>query len=156
MLVDGDMGAAGRTVVVEDMLVGRETSAMAFTDGKTVKHMPFSCDHKPVFDGNRGPNTGGMGVYVPPSSLDASMAAAIRRDVTEAAVRAMAAEEHRSGRTLAHSSRRRPTRHRVQRPLRRSSAGCFRCLRATCSKSCSRSRTARSTRSTCDGATTRP
>ncbi len=92
MLVDGEMGAAGRTVVVEDMLVGRETSAMAFTDGKTVRHMPFSCDHKPVFDGNRGPNTGGMGVYAPPAWLDASTAAAIRRDVTEAAVRAMAAE----------------------------------------------------------------
>ncbi len=92
MLVDGDMGDAGRAVVIEDMLVGRETSAMAFSDGKTVAHMPFSCDHKPVFDGNVGPNTGGMGVYSPPSWLDASTAATIRRDVTEAAVRAMAGE----------------------------------------------------------------
>jgi phosphoribosylamine--glycine ligase len=92
MLVDGAMGAAGRTVVVEDLLAGRETSAMAFSDGKTVAHMPFSCDHKPVFDGNRGPNTGGMGVYSPPAWLDAATANTIRRDVTEAAVRAMAAE----------------------------------------------------------------
>jgi len=92
MLVDGEMGAAGRTVVVEDMLVGRETSAMAFSDGKTVAHMPFSCDHKPVFDGNIGPNTGGMGVYSPPSWLRDDVAETIRRDVTEAAVRAMAAE----------------------------------------------------------------
>ena len=75
------------------MLVGRETSAMAFSDGKTVAHMPFSCDHKPVFDGNIGPNTGGMGVYSPPTWLEESMAEAIRRDVTEAAVRAMAAED---------------------------------------------------------------
>src|SRR4029079_17841568 len=92
MLVDGEMGAAGRTVVVEDMLVGRETSAMAFSDGKTVAHMPFSCDHKPAFDGNRGPNTGGMGVYSPPAWLDEVTADTIRRHVTEAAVRAMASE----------------------------------------------------------------
>jgi len=92
MLVDGEMGAAGRTVVVEDMLTGREVSAHAFSDGKTVAHMPFSCDHKPVFDRNVGPNTGGMGVYSPPSWLDASTAGAIRHDVTETAVRAMAAE----------------------------------------------------------------
>ncbi|MDP9238384.1 MAG: phosphoribosylamine--glycine ligase [Chloroflexota bacterium] len=92
MLVDDAMGAAGRTVVVEDMLVGRETSAMAFTDGKTVAHMPFSCDHKAAYDGGRGPNTGGMGVYSPPAWLDATTAQTIRRDVTEAAVRAMAEE----------------------------------------------------------------
>jgi phosphoribosylamine--glycine ligase len=90
------MGAAGRTVVIEDKLVGREVSAMAFTDGKTVAHMPFSCDHKAVFDGNRGPNTGGMGVYAhgvrPPGWLAEATAEQIRRDVTERAVRAMAAE----------------------------------------------------------------
>jgi phosphoribosylamine--glycine ligase len=92
MLVAGEMGEAGRIVVVEDRLAGRETSAMAFSDGTHVAHMPFSCDHKAVFDGNRGPNTGGMGVYSPPGWLDDTTADAIRRDVTEAAVRAMAAE----------------------------------------------------------------
>jgi phosphoribosylamine--glycine ligase len=92
MLVDGEMGAAGRSVVIEDKLTGRETSAHAFSDGKTVVHMPFSCDHKPVFDGDCGPNTGGMGVYSPPSWLPDATAAQIRRDITEAAVRAMAAE----------------------------------------------------------------
>jgi len=92
MLVEGEMGAAGRTVVIEDKLVGRETSAHAFSDGKHVAHMPFSCDHKPVFDGNRGPNTGGMGVYSPPGWLAESTAEQVRRDVTEAAVRAMASE----------------------------------------------------------------
>jgi phosphoribosylamine--glycine ligase len=54
--------------------------------------MPFSCDHKPVFDGNRGPNTGGMGAYSPPSWLSDDTAEQIRRDVTEATVRAMAAD----------------------------------------------------------------
>ena len=92
LLIDRALGDAGRTVIVEDMLEGRETSAHAFTDGKTVVHMPFSCDHKAIFDGGRGPNTGGMGVYSPPSWLDASTADAIRRDVTEATVRALAEE----------------------------------------------------------------
>ena len=83
-------GAAGARVVIEERMFGRETSAHAFTDGVTVRHMPFSCDHKPVFDGDRGPNTGGMGVYSPPSWLPERIAEAIRRDVTERTVRAMA------------------------------------------------------------------
>ena len=92
LMVDGALGPSGRRVVVEDRLEGPEVSAMAFTDGKTVTHMPFSCDHKPVFDGNLGPNTGGMGAYSPPSWLQPDSAEQIRRDVTEAAVRAMADE----------------------------------------------------------------
>jgi phosphoribosylamine--glycine ligase len=92
MMVDGALGAAGRSVVIEDKLIGPETSAMAFSDGTHVAHMPFSCDHKPVFDGNTGPNTGGMGAYSPPSWLPDSAANAIRRDVTEATIRALAAE----------------------------------------------------------------
>jgi phosphoribosylamine--glycine ligase len=92
LMVDGVLGASGRTVVIEDKLSGPETSAMAFTDGRTVAHMPFSCDHKAIYDGNRGPNTGGMGVYSPPTWLQPAAAEEVRRDVTEAAVRAMAAE----------------------------------------------------------------
>jgi|CXWL01.1.fsa_nt_gi phosphoribosylamine--glycine ligase len=92
MLVNGEMGVAGRTVVIEDVLVGPEVSAMAFTDGKTVAHMPFSCDHKAAFDGGVGPNTGGMGVYSPTGWLAAATASQIRTEVTEAAVQAMAAD----------------------------------------------------------------
>jgi phosphoribosylamine--glycine ligase len=54
--------------------------------------MPFSCDHKPVFDGDRGPNTGGMGAYSPADWLDDASAAFIRERVTEAALRALAEE----------------------------------------------------------------
>ncbi len=92
LMVDRQLGDAGCTVVIEDKLTGPETSAHAFSDGKTVVHMPFSCDHKPVFDGNHGPNTGGMGVYSPPWWLPDATADTIRRDVTAAAVRAMAAD----------------------------------------------------------------
>ncbi|MBI4571064.1 MAG: phosphoribosylamine--glycine ligase, partial [Chloroflexi bacterium] len=85
-------GAAGDRVVIEQRLSGREVSAHAFTDGQAIAHLPFSCDHKAVFDGGRGPNTGGMGAYSPPGWLDEETAQSIRTGVTEAAVRAMAAE----------------------------------------------------------------
>ncbi len=91
IMVRREFGAAGDRVIIEPRLSGREVSAHAFTDGKTVAHMPFSCDHKPVFDDDRGPNTGGMGVYSPPDWLDEETAEAIRSDVTEAAVAAMMA-----------------------------------------------------------------
>ena len=90
-MVDGVFGEAGARVLVEQRLRGPETSAHAFTDGATVAHMPFSCDHKPVFDGDRGPNTGGMGVYSPPGWLEDSDARAIEREVTERAVAALSA-----------------------------------------------------------------
>ena len=91
IMIDRAFGDAGTRIVVEERMYGRETSAHAFTDGTTVRHMPFSCDHKPVFDGNVGPNTGGMGVYSPPGWLDDETADRIRIEVTERAVAAMAA-----------------------------------------------------------------
>ncbi|MPZ99061.1 MAG: phosphoribosylamine--glycine ligase [Dehalococcoidia bacterium] len=89
-MLGGAFGAAGRRVVIEERMYGPETSAHAFTDGVTVRHMPFSCDHKPIFDGNLGPNTGGMGVYSPPGWLDDATAEGIRSEVTERAIRALA------------------------------------------------------------------
>ncbi|MEZ4503828.1 MAG: phosphoribosylamine--glycine ligase [Dehalococcoidia bacterium] len=82
-------GEAGARILVEERMSGPETSAHAFTDGVAVRHMPFSCDYKPVFDGGRGPNTGGMGVYSPPGWLSDREARSIERDVTERAVQAM-------------------------------------------------------------------
>lgn len=85
-------GEAGQTVVIEERLSGREVSAHAFSDGATVVPMPFSCDYKRALDGDQGPNTGGMGAYSPPMWLDEALEVVINERITEAAVRAMAAE----------------------------------------------------------------
>jgi len=92
IMVRRDFGASGERVVIEERLSGREVSAQAFTDGRTVAHMPFACDHKPIFDGDRGPNTGGMGAYSPADWVSDALAQRIRMEITEAALRAMAEE----------------------------------------------------------------
>ena len=92
IMVRREFGASGDRVVIEERLSGREVSAHALTDGQAVAHMPFACDHKPVYDGDRGPNTGGMGAYSPADWLSESAAETIRTRITEAAVRAMQAE----------------------------------------------------------------
>ena len=61
----GTFGDAGATVVVEEMMEGPECSLLALTDGKTLVPLATSQDHKRALDGDRGPNTGGMGVYSP-------------------------------------------------------------------------------------------
>ena len=86
-------GAAGRTVVIEERLSGREVSAHAFSDGRTTLPMPFSCDYKRALDGDEGANTGGMGAYSPPAWLDADTAHAIDERITTAAVNAMMDDE---------------------------------------------------------------
>lgn len=86
------LGEAGSRVVIQERIQAREVSGHAFCDGKTIVPMPLSCDHKTVFEGGRGPNTGGMGVYSPPWWADATTAATIRDRVLQPAVDAMAAE----------------------------------------------------------------
>ncbi len=65
IMVERIFGEAGNRVVVEEYLVGEEASYIAFTDGKVILPMASSQDHKPIFDGDKGPNTGGMGAYSP-------------------------------------------------------------------------------------------
>lgn len=65
MMVAGVFGAAGSRVVVEECLTGPEVSLLCFTDGKTLRPMVSSMDHKRAFDGDLGPNTGGMGAVAP-------------------------------------------------------------------------------------------
>jgi phosphoribosylamine--glycine ligase len=66
MMAVKKFGAAGETVVIEEHLVGREMSFFIFTDGKTIAPTVPACDYKRIYDGNKGPNTGGMGSYSPP------------------------------------------------------------------------------------------
>ncbi len=65
MMLESKFGAAGSTVVVEEFLEGPEVSCLAFTDGKTIKPMITSCDHKRAKDNDEGLNTGGMGTFSP-------------------------------------------------------------------------------------------
>src|SRR6185436_13574710 len=86
------LGDAGRILTIEDRVTAREVSAHAFSDGRTVSPMPLSCDHKAVFDGNQGPNTGGMGVYSPPWWASPNLESEITRTITLPLARALAAE----------------------------------------------------------------
>ena len=65
LMLDRAFGDSGSTVVIEEFLTGREVTVLAFTDGKTLKCMPSSQDHKRAFDGDKGLNTGGMGAFAP-------------------------------------------------------------------------------------------
>lgn len=78
IMVSKVFGDAGTQVVIEEFLEGQEMSILAFVDGETVRPMVAAQDHKPVFDGDKGPNTGGMGTYSPlPHIADAIITEAI-------------------------------------------------------------------------------
>ena len=93
MMIEGEFGASGDQIIVEKCLVGEEASVLAFTDGRTIAIVPSCQDHKPVLDGDRGPNTGGMGAYSPAPVVTSELADLIERDVIVQAVHAMNREE---------------------------------------------------------------
>jgi len=73
IMVTKVFGEAGAQVVIEEFLEGQEMSILAFVDGETVRPMAAAQDHKPIFDGDKGPNTGGMGTYSPLPHIDDSI-----------------------------------------------------------------------------------
>jgi phosphoribosylamine---glycine ligase len=82
-------GAAGDRVIIEECLIGKEVSLLAFTDGNSVVPMVPACDYKRVFDADRGPNTGGMGSYSPPGFFGPEMTQKILTAIIQPVVDAM-------------------------------------------------------------------
>lgn len=92
MMKDVTFGAAGVRVVIEEFLEGEEMTLLSFVNGSTVKPMVPSQDHKPVYDGDKGPNTGGMGTYAPLPHIDSSMTERIIETIVQPTAEAMVAE----------------------------------------------------------------
>jgi len=92
IMKDKVFGDAGNKVVVEDFMTGEEASFLAFTDGKKVLPLPTSQDHKPIFDGDKGPNTGGMGAYSPAPVVTPALEKQIMNKVMIPTVKGMAKE----------------------------------------------------------------
>ncbi len=85
-------GEAGAKIVVEDYMRGEEASVFALSDGENVVLLHPAQDHKPIFDGDQGPNTGGMGAYAPAPVVDAAMQERVLREIIEPTIRGMAME----------------------------------------------------------------
>lgn len=92
IMQDRAFGEAGSKVVIEDCLQGEEASYIAFTDGRTVLPLPTSQDHKAIFDGDKGPNTGGMGAYSPAPVVTEAIADYVVDKVMRPTIAGMAAE----------------------------------------------------------------
>lgn len=92
-MMDGrKFGQAGARVVIEECMTGPEVTVLAFTDGKTVVPMPASQDHKRAYDGNQGPNTGGMGAISPPPQYTPELAQRCMEEIFQPTIDALRAE----------------------------------------------------------------
>jgi phosphoribosylamine--glycine ligase len=92
MLAGRKLGDAGHRVVIEDFLEGEEASFIVMVDGKNVLPLASSQDHKRIFDGDRGPNTGGMGAYSPAPVVTPEVHHRVMHEIVTPAVRGMAAD----------------------------------------------------------------
>ncbi len=92
VLIEGRFGRAGEEVIIEERLAGDEVSVLAFTDGQTVSLMPPAQDHKRLLDGDRGPNTGGMGAYAPAPICPPDLQAWVKTQVLQPAIDGLKAE----------------------------------------------------------------
>lgn len=94
MMVEGAFGDAGKTIVVQERLTGPEVSMLAFCDGKIAVPLIPAQDHKRIFEGDRGPNTGGMGAYAPVPFIDTMLIDEIHRRILQPTVDGMRKEGH--------------------------------------------------------------
>lgn len=92
MLTEARFGDAGSTVVIEDFLDGEEASFTLLSDGENVLQFASSQDHKPVYDGDKGPNTGGMGAYSPAPVVTPSVYKKIMQEIVTPTIRGMASD----------------------------------------------------------------
>ncbi|MDR1368176.1 MAG: phosphoribosylamine--glycine ligase [Candidatus Accumulibacter sp.] len=92
MLIRGKLGAAGSRVLIEDFLEGEEASFIVMVDGKNILPLASSQDHKRIFDGDRGPNTGGMGAYSPAPVVTPEVHGKVMREIICPAIRGLVAE----------------------------------------------------------------
>jgi len=92
IMVDKVFGEAGAKVIIEEFLAGQEMSILAFVDGETVRPMAAAQDHKPVFDNDEGPNTGGMGTYSPLPHIASSIIEEAVETIIKPTAKAMVAE----------------------------------------------------------------
>lgn len=92
IMEDKSFGEAGACVVIEECMMGEEASLLAFTDGETIVPMKSSQDHKRAYDGDKGPNTGGMGTYAPAPVMTPDVLEAATEKILKPAIAAMKAE----------------------------------------------------------------
>lgn len=92
IMIRKEFGEAGAQVVIEEFLTGEEASFLVFTDGKTIKPLPTSQDHKAAYDGDKGPNTGGMGAYSPAPVVTPELHDEIMKTIMKPTIDALAAE----------------------------------------------------------------
>ena len=123
MMFGGGLGTPAWEIVIEECLFGEEASFFALCDGETAIQLASAQDHKRVGDGDKGPNTGGMGAYSPAPIMTEAMNKRVMDEIIHPTVRALA----RAGRAVQRRALRRADDHerrsetyRVQRPLRRS------------------------------------
>jgi phosphoribosylamine--glycine ligase/phosphoribosylformylglycinamidine cyclo-ligase len=86
-------GSAGDEVVIEELLLGDELSVLTFCDGYTTRSLPLAQDHKRIYDGDQGPNTGGMGCYAPTNIATKELMQQIDREILEPTISGMRREK---------------------------------------------------------------
>ncbi len=92
IMLDKEFGSAGDEVVIEEFLEGDELSILSFSDGYTMRSLPPAQDHKRIFDGDQGPNTGGMGCYAPTKIAPKALIQEIERTILQPTIDGMRKE----------------------------------------------------------------